>query len=67
MKPGSRCEVVQIGHPAADSASQRNVTTESTGHHSDFSGLAYARTEGKQLFGASAEAHLIGCAYGLLW
>jgi hypothetical protein len=31
MKPGSRCEAVQIGHPAADSASQRNATTESTG------------------------------------
>lgn len=25
MKPGTRCEAVQIGHPAADSASQRNV------------------------------------------
>ncbi|MGF6991859.1 hypothetical protein [Paraburkholderia sp. GAS32] len=59
MKPGSRREAVQIGHPAADSASQRNVTTEST-DHSDFSNHAYARTEGKQRFGASAEAHLIG-------
>ena len=60
MKPGSRREAVQIGHPAADVASQCNVTTESTDHYSDFSDLAHARTERKQLFGASAEAHSIG-------
>ena len=59
MKSGSRREAIQIGHFAADSASQRNATTEST-DHSDFSNHAYVRTEGKQLFGASSEAHLIG-------
>ena len=60
MKPGSRCEAVHDGHLAADSASQCNVTTESTDHYSDFSDLSRAGTERKQLFGASAEAHSIG-------
>lgn len=59
MNASSRRKAVQIRHPASNNASQRNVTMESAGH-SGSSDLTYARTEGKQLFGASVEAHLIG-------
>ena len=40
MKPGSRCEAVRIGHPAADSASQRNVPVISKDSRRRFWNLA---------------------------
>jgi ABC-type transport system involved in cytochrome bd biosynthesis fused ATPase/permease subunit len=56
MKPGSRCEAVQIGHPAADSASQRNVTTESTGDVLAVEGVHKSFGENEVLKGISLAA-----------
>ena len=56
MKPGSRREAVQIGHPAADSASQRNVTTESTGDLLAVEGVHKSFGENEVLKGISLAA-----------
>ena len=56
MKPGSRCEAVQIGHPAADSASQRNVTTESAGAFLAVEGVHKSFGENEVLKGISLAA-----------